>query len=167
MGPSLTVAVKKWPTPQASMMTNADMEQAKFAGNNPDRPKYKDAGKGSLNPDWVEWLMGWPIGWSSLEPIDELLWLGWSVDPADMEKPETYCTPTCDDASGNISNAKPNQIPMLRRSADKLLRNKNIGPISRVATNIKDRVNRLKAIGNGQVSLCVKLAWKVLTRSLI
>jgi DNA (cytosine-5)-methyltransferase 1 len=20
--------------------------------------------KGQLNPSWVEWLMGWPIGWS-------------------------------------------------------------------------------------------------------
>lgn len=31
--------------------------------------------KGQLNPDWVEWLMGWPVGWTSLEPIKELIWL--------------------------------------------------------------------------------------------
>lgn len=24
---------------------------------------------GTLNPRWVEWLMGWPIGWVSLEPL--------------------------------------------------------------------------------------------------
>lgn len=24
---------------------------------------------GALNPDWVEWLMGWPIGWTALEPL--------------------------------------------------------------------------------------------------
>lgn len=24
---------------------------------------------GQLNPDWVEWLMGWPIGWSDLKPL--------------------------------------------------------------------------------------------------
>ena len=24
---------------------------------------------GQLNPDWVEWLMGWPIGWTDLEPL--------------------------------------------------------------------------------------------------
>jgi len=24
---------------------------------------------GSLNPTWVEWLMGWPIGWTALEPL--------------------------------------------------------------------------------------------------
>lgn len=25
---------------------------------------------GSLNPPWVEWLMGWPIGWSDSEPLE-------------------------------------------------------------------------------------------------
>ena len=24
---------------------------------------------GQLNPDWVEWLMGWPIGWTDLRPL--------------------------------------------------------------------------------------------------
>ena len=24
---------------------------------------------GVLNPQWVEWLMGWPIGWTDLEPV--------------------------------------------------------------------------------------------------
>lgn len=27
--------------------------------------------EGSLNPDWVEWLMNWPSGWTSLEPIGD------------------------------------------------------------------------------------------------
>lgn len=25
---------------------------------------------GRLNPPWVEWLMGWPIGWTALEPLE-------------------------------------------------------------------------------------------------
>jgi hypothetical protein len=25
---------------------------------------------GSLNPDWTEWLMGWPIGWTALQPLE-------------------------------------------------------------------------------------------------
>ena len=25
---------------------------------------------GALNPDWVEWLMGWPIGWTDLKPLE-------------------------------------------------------------------------------------------------
>lgn len=24
---------------------------------------------GQLNPDWVEWLMNWPIGWTDLGPM--------------------------------------------------------------------------------------------------
>ena len=25
---------------------------------------------GKLNPNWVEWLMGWPIGWTDLKPLE-------------------------------------------------------------------------------------------------
>jgi hypothetical protein len=25
---------------------------------------------GLLNPDWTEWLMGWPIGWTELKPLE-------------------------------------------------------------------------------------------------
>ncbi|MFJ2457994.1 hypothetical protein ACIOVC_05495 [Pseudomonas neuropathica] len=24
---------------------------------------------GHLNPEWAEWLMGWPIGWTDLRPL--------------------------------------------------------------------------------------------------
>ena len=27
-------------------------------------------GSGQLNPEWVEWLMGWPIGWTDLKPLE-------------------------------------------------------------------------------------------------
>jgi len=43
----------------------------------------QSAATGQLNPDWTEWLMGWPISWTSLEPITELDWRDWSIDPAD------------------------------------------------------------------------------------
>ena len=82
---------ERFPTPTSSMMTMADMEQAKTPGNSPNRPTYAEAkamsatptastggpepeGKtgrklvtqvgGSLNPPWVEWFMGWPLGWT-------------------------------------------------------------------------------------------------------
>ncbi len=32
---------------------------------------------GQLNPDWVEWLMEWPIGWTSLEPLSGEKYQGW------------------------------------------------------------------------------------------
>jgi hypothetical protein len=25
---------------------------------------------GRLNPTWVEWLMGWPLGWTDLKPLE-------------------------------------------------------------------------------------------------
>jgi hypothetical protein len=115
-----------YPTPSASMMTIQDMEQARFAGNDPKRPKYQyawptptvndsknsltnsqkrrrtltaklverllptpkaqnargsgerhgDGGPsldvvvgGQLNPTWVEWLMGYPLGWTDLSVL--------------------------------------------------------------------------------------------------
>jgi hypothetical protein len=27
-------------------------------------------GVGRLNPQWVEWLMGWPLGWTDLKPLE-------------------------------------------------------------------------------------------------
>lgn len=35
---------------------------------NLDRGDGKPIG-GQLNPNWVEWLMGWPIGWTALKPL--------------------------------------------------------------------------------------------------
>jgi len=37
--------------------------------------------------------------------------------------------------------------------------------VGRVAHGVADRVDRLKAIGNGQVPLCAATAWRVLTSS--
>jgi hypothetical protein len=91
----LNAAVKMFPTPTNSMMTIQDMEQARYAGNGK-RPKYSALyptpsacqghnsgridewggsqnpfrgtaeGGGQLNPMWVEWLMGFPLGWTDL-----------------------------------------------------------------------------------------------------
>ena len=32
-------------------------------------PRGSPSRRGRLNPRWVEWLMGWPIGWCSSEPL--------------------------------------------------------------------------------------------------
>ena len=39
--------------------------------------------RGALSPTWVEWLMGWPIGWTDLSALDVLDWRTWDADPAD------------------------------------------------------------------------------------
>ena len=89
---------------------------SKEAGNEIIEPRFPAGG--SLNPDWVAWLMGWPIGWESLEPITELQWFDWQEEP----------------------------------------------DIPRVANSVKNRVDRLKCLGNGQVPACAALAWKILSR---
>ena len=39
--------------------------------NNPDRSRnLNDQIGGQLNPPWVEWLMGWPVGWTDLKPLE-------------------------------------------------------------------------------------------------
>ena len=32
---------------------------------------------GRLNPDWVEWLMGWPLGWTDLKPLATAKYHSW------------------------------------------------------------------------------------------
>ncbi len=32
---------------------------------------------GKLNPAWVEWLMGWPLGWTDLKPLAMDKYLKW------------------------------------------------------------------------------------------
>jgi len=36
-----------------------------------------DRRNGQLNPDWVEWLMGWPIGWTDLKPLETARFHEW------------------------------------------------------------------------------------------
>jgi hypothetical protein len=69
---SLTTAVMTWPTPRTAGMCggsgswdllnkNTTIEEARLMG----------AGNGGqLNPTWVEWLMGWPLGWTDLKPLE-------------------------------------------------------------------------------------------------
>ena len=60
--PSLDTMAQRnlWPTPRANKWGSPDSH-----GRVPE--ELKNAG-GSLNPMWVEWLMGWPLGWTDLEP---------------------------------------------------------------------------------------------------
>lgn len=34
--------------------------------------------KGQLNPEWVAWLMGWPIGWTELARLETDRFRQWS-----------------------------------------------------------------------------------------
>jgi hypothetical protein len=53
-------------TPMARDWRSGKASAATAAKNT--RPLSEQVG-GLLNPDWVEWLMGWPIGWTALQPL--------------------------------------------------------------------------------------------------
>jgi len=61
-----------WPTPNASDATGGPGSSGRDGGLN-----LRTVANGQLNPDWVEWLMGWPIGWTSLEPLPRGSWEVW------------------------------------------------------------------------------------------
>jgi len=128
---NLADSVKQWPTPCTRDYKGANAEDGLIRNDGksrmdqlPNAVAHGDTPEpsGQLNPTWVEWLMGWPIGWTSMDAIEDLDWRGWETDPADE------------------------------------------GEVPRVATGIKHRVGRLKAIGNGQVPQVAAMAWNILSK---
>jgi hypothetical protein len=91
----------KWPTPTAHMAkeTNAPSEHKRntptltaqvnwatptVCGNYNRKGASKTSGDGlatqvggKLNPMWVEWLMGWPLGWTDLKPLETDRFQSW------------------------------------------------------------------------------------------
>ena len=62
------VVHQMWPTPSANEHHAGRTWQGqmqKMLGNHPELGKTKESG--SLNPTWVEWLMGYPKGWTDLK----------------------------------------------------------------------------------------------------
>ena len=57
--------VQMFPTPTATAnQTCPSMIEKGGSFNN-----LSESKSGKLNPEWVEWLMGWPIGWTDLEHV--------------------------------------------------------------------------------------------------
>ena len=68
-GDGLATYVKKFPTPRAFMHKDSHHDRGK-----------KNLGEvigGPLNPTWVEWLMGWPVGWTDLKPLETAKFQAW------------------------------------------------------------------------------------------
>jgi hypothetical protein len=68
-GTGLATAVRLWPTPRAS---DGDKGSPNQKGSRGDltlpSAVRQDQSTGSLNPEWVEWLMGYRVGWTELSP---------------------------------------------------------------------------------------------------
>jgi hypothetical protein len=58
-----------WATPSKAC---ADGGQTSRGGDRKDELLLAGQAGGSLNPDWVSWLMGWPVGWE--DASRELQW---------------------------------------------------------------------------------------------
>jgi hypothetical protein len=66
---------KLWPTPGAnedSYRLGGNSQQSKSLGSIARREALAESPEsgGQLNPPWVEWLMGWPLGWTDLKPLE-------------------------------------------------------------------------------------------------
>jgi len=78
-----TVQMRKFPTPQAS--DNRDRGNLGSGAIQRRKEKGKQIGlsqsvsdtSGALNPLWVEWLMGWPLGWTDLNPLETARFQSW------------------------------------------------------------------------------------------
>ena len=63
----LSSAVHQFPTPTA---TNTKAHHMRGADNGKEREARSYGETGQLNPTWVEWLMGWPLGWTDVKPLE-------------------------------------------------------------------------------------------------
>gem|GEM_PF-1521004 len=202
---------RRWATPRAGDWRN--MKHDQWTKN-----LQKDV-KGQLNPYWVEWLMGWPLGWTVLEPLLKEEFDGWQKyamdwcergttdvplrqmccmwsdkDPAETppqwrqkRQSQRECGGSMSDTPyvrtyesedmGQGQNTQRQSMSSLQRDispteskAGSMRKNpmsKRMEQTSgtqalvpRIATGIPYRVDRLKALGNGQVPAVVRAAWE-------
>ena len=76
-GDGLATAVNKWPTPLANdhknrrpteNWTGTDLPSVVWTKTGgAENPQMSPA---QLSATWVEWLMGWPLGWTDLKPLE-------------------------------------------------------------------------------------------------
>ena len=170
-----------------------------------------DPNSGQLNPDWVEWLMNWPIKWSNLnefnkqefqrwqkasakaiQDIGQMRTMWWDSDPAQTplgqqsfeQSTEQHCDslpemPRVTSCERKMERSQQgSNLSLLREDVYiQEVKRKNLQSgmreqtgldkaeiIPRVSQSIVARVDRLKAIGNGQVPLCAATAWRLLSK---
>ena len=129
----LATAVLKFPTPRSSEYKDSGPVGSKSHTHMIKKSylctkvKEKSLPSGKLNPDWVCWLMGWPIGWADKEPLPKeavkdwrkktLAGLWWQEEPKGIPRVKTY--------SGEKGIDKPNarngQVPLTAFFAKQVL----------------------------------------------
>ena len=67
------MAARMWPTPSAEdnrdrgNLSTPSVQRRQSLGKQLMLSMVVDANSGALNPTWVEWLMGFPLGWTALD----------------------------------------------------------------------------------------------------
>ena len=168
---------------------------------------------GKLNPDWVEWLMNWPIKWSNLNGFNkqefqrwqeasakaiqntgQMRTMWWDSDPSQtplgqqsVEQPKQQHSNSLPEMSWDAScerkmegSHQRSDLSLLRKdfyiqeAERKDLHSEMREQISldetkiipRVANGIAAKMDRLKAIGNGQVPAVAAAAFQLLSEGL-
>jgi hypothetical protein len=62
------VAARMWPTPAARDYRFPNAKPYSERGGGTKGVQLPEAAGGPLNPRWVEWLMGFPLGWTDCGP---------------------------------------------------------------------------------------------------
>lgn len=122
------IARAVWPTPMTEGLRGGsgapkDLEQR--------IDELQEVGM-ELNPEWVEWLMGWPFGWTSLDPMPEgnmAVWFGSMHGPV---------------GQAPWWNTDPSVVSDMSRTCPK---------------DLPHREDRIAALGNGQVPIVMAAAW--------
>ena len=65
--PGLNTMARLWPTPNSGSTHWGGTMQEWGGSKNWVRKEMPELASGALNPTWVEWLMGWPLGWTDLK----------------------------------------------------------------------------------------------------
>lgn len=127
---------RRLPTPTSQNGLRSDSKSEHYPGKwqSPGHPEY-----GELNPKWVEWIMGWPLGWTSPDPINEYDFEAWQErNLCDGMVGGTWWR---DDPSDDPAASVPKTVVAGDKEAEAV------------------RVGRIAALGNGQVSAVVAAVW--------
>jgi len=201
---------KLLPTPNAR-----DWKDGKTAGNRKSpglgvvAHQLEAQSSGQLNPDWVEWLMNWPIKWSEIngfnkkeferwaqesathiQSFGKMRTMWWDSDPSQtplrsqpIQQSQIKHSDSLSDLSRDITRQREMErshqgedLSVLRNSVHiQTSEGENLQSgmweqtsmdeaqiVPRVGQSIVGRMERIKAIGNGQVPLCAATAWRIL-----
>ena len=106
--------------------------------------------------------MGWPTGWTSLEPLEEAVIRAFGIDPADGFPSEQVFTVTTMAHVKRGKNYRGQQPEHYRKTPAEFAEEtprEDSGAVPRLAEPAKDWGNRLKVLGNGQVPQCAASAF--------